>query len=127
MNLPRRVDLSVRGPPTHGRLMHAETDLPHEPEPGRPHRRARRRPRLERAERRAVRVVVRPGRGATGPALYGRKLWETMSSHWPTADQQPGATPAPRVHPLAGHAEGGVLLDDQHGRLEHPAGHRRRR
>lgn len=30
--------------------------------------------------------------GAT--ALYGRKLWEGMSSHWPTADQQPGATPA---------------------------------
>jgi dihydrofolate reductase len=28
--------------------------------------------------------------GATGLALYGRKLWETMSSHWPTADQQPG-------------------------------------
>src|SRR5436190_23001784 len=32
--------------------------------------------------------------GATGLALYGRKLWQTMSSHWPTADQQPGATPA---------------------------------
>jgi dihydrofolate reductase len=32
--------------------------------------------------------------GETGLALYGRKLWETMSSHWPTADQQPGATPA---------------------------------
>ena len=32
--------------------------------------------------------------GATGLALYGRKLWETMSSHWPTADQQPGVTPA---------------------------------
>lgn len=31
---------------------------------------------------------------ATGTALYGRKLWEAMSSHWPTADQQPGATPA---------------------------------
>ncbi|GAC69597.1 dihydrofolate reductase family protein [Gordonia soli] len=31
---------------------------------------------------------------ATGTALYGRKLWETMSSHWPTADQQPGVTPA---------------------------------
>ncbi|BEP15886.1 dihydrofolate reductase family protein [Acidothermaceae bacterium B102] len=30
----------------------------------------------------------------TGLALYGRKLWETMSSHWPTADQRPGATPA---------------------------------
>jgi len=27
-------------------------------------------------------------------ALYGRKLWETMSSHWPTADQQPDVTPA---------------------------------
>jgi dihydrofolate reductase len=32
--------------------------------------------------------------GATGLALYGRKVWEGMSSHWPTADQQPGATPA---------------------------------
>ncbi|MFJ6002406.1 dihydrofolate reductase family protein [Arthrobacter sp. NPDC092385] len=32
--------------------------------------------------------------GATGLALYGRRLWDTMSSHWPTADQQPGATPA---------------------------------
>src|SRR6266550_3566786 len=32
--------------------------------------------------------------GATGLALYGRRLWETMSSHWPTADKQPGATPA---------------------------------
>lgn len=31
---------------------------------------------------------------ATGTALYGRRLWENMSSHWPTADQQPGATPA---------------------------------
>ena len=27
-------------------------------------------------------------------ALYGRKLWETMSSHWPTADELPGATAA---------------------------------
>ncbi|MCW3818482.1 dihydrofolate reductase family protein [Micromonospora sp. DR5-3] len=32
--------------------------------------------------------------GATGLALYGRKLWEAMSSHWPTADQRPGATRA---------------------------------
>src|SRR4051794_28876027 len=31
---------------------------------------------------------------ATGLSLYGRKLWETMSSYWPTGDQQPGATPA---------------------------------
>ena len=26
--------------------------------------------------------------------LYGRKLWETMSSYWPTGDQQPDATAA---------------------------------
>lgn len=26
-------------------------------------------------------------------ALYGRRLWETMSSYWPTGDQQPGALP----------------------------------
>jgi dihydrofolate reductase len=31
---------------------------------------------------------------ASDLSLYGRKLWETMSSHWPTADQQPDATPA---------------------------------
>jgi dihydrofolate reductase len=29
----------------------------------------------------------------TGLSLYGRKLWETMSSYWPTAGQQPGAAP----------------------------------
>src|SRR5688572_28433923 len=34
------------------------------------------------------------GGGATGLALYGRNLGQAMSSHWPTADQQPGATPA---------------------------------
>ena len=32
--------------------------------------------------------------GATSVALYGRKLWHTMNSHWPTADQHPGATSA---------------------------------
>ncbi|MBJ7470875.1 MAG: dihydrofolate reductase family protein, partial [Solirubrobacteraceae bacterium] len=31
---------------------------------------------------------------ATGMALYGRRIWERMSAHWPTAGQQPGATPA---------------------------------
>ncbi|WP_328830377.1 dihydrofolate reductase family protein [Streptomyces sp. NBC_00252] len=31
---------------------------------------------------------------ATELTLYGRRLWQTMSSHWPTADQLPGATPA---------------------------------
>jgi dihydrofolate reductase len=31
---------------------------------------------------------------AIGLFLYGRRLWEVMSSYWPTGDQQPGATPA---------------------------------
>ncbi len=30
--------------------------------------------------------------GETGLALYGRKLWEDMSSAWPTADAQPDVT-----------------------------------
>lgn len=30
----------------------------------------------------------------SGLSLYGRKLWEAMSSYWPTGDQQPDATPA---------------------------------
>ena len=54
---------------------------------------------------------------ASALSLYGRKLWETMSSYWPTGDQQPNATPgADRVRaPLAAHVEGGVLLDDRQG------------
>ncbi|MEV5609072.1 dihydrofolate reductase family protein [Streptomyces sp. NPDC052225] len=31
---------------------------------------------------------------ATELTLYGRKLWHTMSSYWPTGDQQPEATAA---------------------------------
>ncbi|WP_275293651.1 dihydrofolate reductase family protein [Amycolatopsis sp. La24] len=31
---------------------------------------------------------------ANSMSLYGRKLWEAMSSYWPTGDQQPGATAA---------------------------------
>ncbi|MGW5723017.1 dihydrofolate reductase family protein [Amycolatopsis sp. NPDC003865] len=31
---------------------------------------------------------------AMSTALYGRKLWETMSSYWPTGDRQPDAGPA---------------------------------
>src|SRR5258708_34244251 len=31
--------------------------------------------------------------GATGLALYGRKLWDAMSSHWRTAAQQPAVRP----------------------------------
>src|SRR3954466_16198859 len=46
--------------------------------------------------------------GATGLALYGRKLWETMSSHWPTADKQLGAPPAAPA--ARGRAPRGALL-----------------
>src|ERR687883_435394 len=31
---------------------------------------------------------------ASSLSLYGRKLWETMSSFWPTGDQRPNASPA---------------------------------
>ncbi|MFE6254919.1 dihydrofolate reductase family protein [Agromyces sp. NPDC057865] len=31
---------------------------------------------------------------ASSLSLYGRKVWEGMSSYWPTGDQQPDATPA---------------------------------
>jgi dihydrofolate reductase len=31
---------------------------------------------------------------ATELALYGRRLWQDMNAHWPTADQRPDATPA---------------------------------
>ena len=31
--------------------------------------------------------------GSIELALYGRRLWEDMSSFWPYADQQPGVTP----------------------------------
>jgi dihydrofolate reductase len=31
---------------------------------------------------------------ANSLSLYGRKLWQAMSSHWPIGDRQPGATPA---------------------------------
>jgi hypothetical protein len=55
-------------------------------------------------------------------SLYGRKLWETMSSHWPTADQQPGATPAEIdfARNWRDTPEGRVLLDDRQGRRERP-------
>src|SRR5713101_591244 len=72
MNFPRRVGLYAEYPLTGG-LRHAETDLWHEPEPGRLHRRIRRRPRLERAERRAVPVVVRPG-GGDGPGAVRAQI-----------------------------------------------------
>jgi dihydrofolate reductase len=30
---------------------------------------------------------------ATTTHLYGRRMWETMSAHWPTAESNPAATP----------------------------------
>src|ERR1051326_6104750 len=101
-----------------GGCRHAETDLWHEREPGRLHRRARRRPPLERAERRVVPVVVRPGGGDGHGTVRAQTVGD---AELPLADRRPAAwrhTGAHRVRPpRAGHAEGGVLLDDQRGRL----------
>lgn len=36
--------------------------------------------------------------GVTGTALYGRRIWEAMSSHWPAVDAQPDAPPADREY-----------------------------
>src|SRR3954466_9223476 len=67
--------------------------------------------------------------GATGLALYGRKLWETMSSHWPTADKQPGATPAAIEFANRWRDMPKVVFSSTTSTVdwEHPAGHRRRR
>src|SRR2546430_17664748 len=67
---------------------HAETDLWHEPDPGRLHRRARRRPRLELAERRAVPVVVRPGGGDRPGAVRAQTVG---NDGLPLADRPPAA------------------------------------
>src|SRR6202171_6686868 len=77
----------------------AETDLWHEPETGRLHRRVRRRPRLECAERRAVPVVVRPG-GGDGPGAV--RAQTVGDDELPLADRRPAAwrhTGADRVRP----------------------------
>src|ERR671923_2810777 len=87
MIFPRRAGPYVEYRLTGGQR-YAETDLRHEPEPGRLHRRARRRHRLERAERRAVPVVVRPG-GRDGPgAVRAQTVGE---DELPLADRRPTA------------------------------------
>src|SRR3954451_21972987 len=55
----------------------------------------------------------------------GRPPTSSLAPHRRRSSSPAAGGPPPP--PLAGHAEGGVLLDDQHGRLEHPTGHRRRR
>src|SRR4051812_49961533 len=75
-----------------GGLRHAETDLRHEPKPGRLHRRARRRPRLERAERRTVPVVVRPGGGDGPGAVRAQAVGDDVVAP-PMSMGPPSATP----------------------------------
>src|SRR5438445_809852 len=56
--------------------------------------------------------------GATGLALYGRKLWETMSSHWPTADRRGLGPPKDLVAvrgSVCGTGAPGVPSDGEHG------------
>ena len=35
---------------------------------------------------------------SVGASLYGRRLWETMSSHWPTAEADPSVTETEREY-----------------------------
>ena len=35
---------------------------------------------------------------SVGASLYGRGLWETMSSHWPTAEADPSVTETEREY-----------------------------
>src|SRR5690348_18111875 len=98
----------------------AETDLRHEPDPGRLHRRGRRRHRLERAaERRAVPVVDRPGAGEQPVAVRAQAVGDDellLANRRPAAERHADGD---RVRAdLAGHTEGGVLLDGRQGRLE---------
>src|SRR5829696_3483441 len=87
MIFARRAGLYAEYRLTGGRR-HAKTDLRHEPEPGRLHRRARPRPRLERAERRTVSVVVRPG-GGDGPGAV--RAQAVGDDELPLADRRPAA------------------------------------
>src|SRR5215831_3412188 len=67
----------------------AETDLRHEPDPGRLHRRTRRRHRLERAaERRTVPVVARPGAGERPVAVRAQAVGDDELL---LADRRPAA------------------------------------
>jgi dihydrofolate reductase len=55
---------------------------------------------------------------ATGLALYGRRMWEGMSSHWPTADQQPGVTAAEAEYARRWKAMPKVVFSSTLDRLE---------
>ena len=78
----------------HGKAWrHAETDLRHEPDPGRLHAAPGDDLGWSGPSDELFQWWVDQGL-AIGPLMYGRKLWEAMSSHWPTGDQQPDATPA---------------------------------
>lgn len=55
---------------------------------------------------------------ATSLALYGRRLWESMSSHWPTADQQPGVTPAHAAYARRWRAMPKVVFSSTVGAVE---------
>src|SRR5215212_2514967 len=65
-----------------------------------------------------------------GVSLYGRKLWEVMSAHWPTADQQPDVTPVEvefaRIWQKTPKVVFSSTLDPRRGQRECAPGHRRR-
>src|SRR5215207_10523084 len=67
-------------------------------------------------------MVARPRAGERPVAVRAQAVGDDellLADRRPAAQRYPGGD---RVRAeLAGHAEGGVLLDDRQGRLEHPA------
>lgn len=55
---------------------------------------------------------------ATSLALYGRGMWEGMSGHWPTADQQPGVSPAHAAYARRWRAMPKVVFSSSLARLD---------
>jgi dihydrofolate reductase len=58
---------------------------------------------------------------ATGLALYGRRLWDGMSSHWPTADQQPRVSAAHVEYARRWMAMPKVVFSSTLGAVDHDA------
>jgi len=118
IRFPRRALVRVRS--THGRLARCRKLIfGMNRDPGRLHRRDRRRHRLRAAGRWRARWAERRSCSsggstrsrASGPALYGRKLWETMSSYWPPATSSPTRPRRRSSSRGLRTRRGGVLLD----------------
>jgi dihydrofolate reductase len=57
----------------------------------------------------------------TSVELYGRRMWEVMSAHWPTADQHPGTSDEEREFALLWQAAEKVVFSRTLTEVEHGA------